>query len=181
MDIKKPLVAVTGAALLGIGGLVALPGAAMAAPVPAATASSHVYGVWPGQANGQPKDLKAGSPKGFYLWHSSKGWHLEVTHPGKSHVVFAGTISTDGALSYQRIKDEPRDVTKLGPHGHVLSFAFSNYGFLDGVHFETAKATKLVFHLTIDGHKAGVEAVEIGAKSLHPDKVPFTIDRTGIR
>jgi hypothetical protein len=26
-----------------------------------------------------------------------------------------------------------------------------------------------------------VEAVEIGAKSLHPDKVPFTIDRTGIR
>jgi hypothetical protein len=152
----------------------------MAAPAPA-TASAQVYGVWPAQADGQPAGLKVGAAKGFYLWHNKRGWHLEVTHPGKDHVVFAGTIATDGALSYQRVGDEPGDVTKLGPHNHVLSFVFNNHGYLDGVHFTTSKATKLTFNLTIDGHKADVKTVEIGAKALHPDKVPFTITRTGIR
>ena len=46
---------------------------------------------------------------------------------------------------------------------------------------QPAKAKKLTFHLMIDGHKAGVKTVEIGGKSLHPNKVPFTITRTGIR
>jgi hypothetical protein len=179
MDVKKPLVAVTGAALIGIGGLVALPGAASATPLTAAHAPAD--GVWPGQADGQPQGLKAGAAKGFYLWHSPKGWHLEVTHPGRDHVAFAGSIVTDGTLSFHRVGDEPGDVTKLGPHGHVLGFVFNNHGYLDGVRFTTSHATKLTFNLTIDGKNAQPATVAIGAKSLHPDKVPFTVTRTGIR
>jgi hypothetical protein len=49
------------------------------------------------------------------------------------------------------------------------------------VRFTTSHATKLTFTLTIDGRKAEPVTVKIGAKSLHPDKVPFTITRTGIR
>jgi hypothetical protein len=180
MDIKKPLVAVTGAALLGIGGLVALPGAASAAPV-AIFADAPAHGVWPGQATGEPAGLKAGAAEGYYLWHSAKGWHLEVTHPGRDHVTFSGSIVTDGALAFHRVGDEPGDTTKLGPHGHVLSFVFNNHGFLDGVHFTTSHATKLKFNLSIDGIQAAPAVVDIGAKSLHPDKVPFTVTRTGIR
>jgi hypothetical protein len=177
---KKPLVAVVSAALVGVGGLAALPATASAAPA-AVSAAPQVFGVWPGQANGRPTDLKAGAPKAFYLWHSKDGWRLEVTHPDKTHVVFAGSVTTDGALGFKRIGLEKSDVTKLGPHAHVLSFAFNNYGFLDGIRFWTKDATKLTFKLTIDGVKADVAQVEIGAKSLHPDKVPFTVTRTSIK
>ena len=49
-----------------------------------------------------------------------------------------------------RVGDEPGDVTKLGPHGHVLGFVFNNHGYLDGVRFTTSHATKLTFNLTIE-------------------------------
>jgi hypothetical protein len=179
MRMSKPLAAVATAGLVAVGGMAALPSLASAAPV--ATVSHTRYGVWPAQCNGVPTTLKAGAAKGFYLWHSKDGWRLEVTHPGNSRVVFTGEISTDGTLKYNRVGDEPGDLLHLGPHGHDLYFSFSNYGHLDGVHFTTSHATKLTFHLAIDGKHAVAKTVAIGSKGLHPTAVPFTVDRTGIR
>ena len=179
MYIKKPLAAAAGAAILGVGGLTALPALASAAPArPAVTAPAT--GIWPAQVAGRP-DLTAGSPTGYYLWHGPDGWRLEATHPGPDHVVFAGHITTDGALSYHRVGDERGDVTTLGPYDHVLSFAFNNYGHLDGLRFTVRDGSRLTFDLRVDGVRAGVASVDIGARSLHPDRVPFTVTRTNIR
>jgi hypothetical protein len=179
MRITNALVATAAAGLVGLGGIAALPAVAGASPAPA-RAAAPAYGVWPGQVDGQPSTLKAGAPTGYYVWHTSTGWHLEVTHPTKTDVVFSGTVTADGALKYQRVGLEKNDITRLGPKDHTLSFAFNNHGELDGVHFTTDKTTTLTFTLDIDGHKAGTAQVSLGAKALHPDRVPFSVDRTGI-
>jgi hypothetical protein len=180
MQTGKSVAALATAVLAGVGGLTALAGGASAAPV-ATAVRAPADGAWPAQVAGRPEGVKAGAPTGYYLWHNSDGWRLEVTHPGDSHVVFAGTISTDGLLSYQRVGDETGDLTRLGADHHVLGFAFNNYGRLDGVHFVADRATSITFSLTVDGRNAGVARVELGANNLHPDRVPFTVTRTSIR
>ena len=181
MRVLTPLVAAAGVVSIGLGTLAVMPGSASAAPAPAVHTVAPADGVWPAQAAGRPADLKAGSATGYYLWHGPDGWHLEVTHPGATRVVFAGSVATNGFISYQRVDDEAGDVTRLGPHQHVLGFAFSNHGRLDGVAFTAHRATELTVDLTIDGKTAGVANVNIGANGLHPDRVPFTISRTSIR
>jgi hypothetical protein len=180
MQTGKSLAALATAVLAGAGGLTALAGVASAAPA-AATVRAPADGAWPAQVAGRPADVKAGAPTGYYLWHSSDGWRLEVTHPGPSDVVFAGTIRTDGLLSYQRVGDEAGDLTRLGAGRHVLGFAFNNHGHLDGLHFVADRASSITFSLTVDGRNAGVARVDLGAKNLHPDRVPFTVTRTSIR
>jgi hypothetical protein len=187
MKLKRAVLAVTTASLFSVGAVLVLASTAQAAPVATSgvakpvTVSPAADGIWPAQVNGKPASLAAGAPLGYYIWHDNNGWHLEVTHPTHSHVTFSGWVSTDGTLRVQRVDDERNDVTKVGPDGHVLAFAFNNYGFIDGVHFETRGAQYLDFHLYVDGLPAHAVEVNIGGRSLHPEKVPFAIDRTAIR
>ena len=109
------------------------PSATAATPTAAnAPVSPAADGTWPAQANGTPTHLKAGAALGYYIWHDNRGWHMEVTHPGRNHVVFSGWVSTNGTLAVQRVDDERNDLTRVGPGHHELSFAFNNYGYLTG-------------------------------------------------
>ena len=184
LNLKKAGAALAATGLLSVGGWSALPAIADAATSPAASQaaiSAAADGTWPSQVNGQPSLLKAGAALGYYLWHDNNGWHLEVTHSSHNHVVFSGWVSTNGTLTFQRVDDERNDVTRIGPGRHEVSFAFNNYGYLDGIHFETHGAQELTFHLYINGAPAGPARVFIGRADRHPEHVPFQINRTSIR
>jgi hypothetical protein len=183
LDWKRTSLAVTTAGLLGVGAWAGLAPAAGATTVPAVTAvaSPAADGMWPAQVNGHPAQLRIGAEIGYYIWHDNGGWHMEVTHPGRYHAVFSGWVTTDGTLRVQRVDDERNDLTRVGPHRHQLSFVFNNYGYLDGVHFETHGAQELTFHLYLDGVPVGAEHVFIGHADMHPTHVPFAIDRTAIK
>lgn len=189
MKLAKSLLAAVAAGSLGVGVWAALPASAAsrptlasATPAPVATAAPAKCETeqWPDRATGQPAGLKAGAPAGFYLWHNDEGWHLEVTHATHDHAVFSGWLSTNGSIEYQRVDDEHNDFVKEGRGQHALSFAFNNYGFLDGVHFGTHCADRIEFHLFIDGRPAGVEQISVGHSSVHPKANPFTIDRQDV-
>jgi hypothetical protein len=182
-NLKRTSLAFTTAGLLGLGAWAGLAPAASAATPAAVNApvSPAADGTWPAQANGTPTHLKVGASLGYYIWHDNRGWHMEVTHPGHTHVVFSGWVSTNGTVAVQRVDDERNDLTRVGPGHHELSFAFNNYGYIDGVHFETHGAQELTFHLSVDGRPVGATSVFIGHANLHPTHVPFEISRTAIR
>lgn len=54
-------------------------------------------GVWPTEAAGQPKSLKAKPDKGYYVWYDAFGWHLRVVDPQGSK--FQGVIESSGSIS----------------------------------------------------------------------------------
>jgi len=194
MQLAKSLIAVVAAGSLGAGAWAALPASAaprptlasapvaasVPAPAPAPAPAKCEIEQWPDRATGQPAGLKAGAATGFYLWHNDEGWHLEVTHPTHDHAVFSGWLSTNGSIEYQRVDDERSDFVKEGRGQHVLSFAFNNYGFLDGAHFGTRCADRIEFHLFVNGRPAAVEQVVVGHESVHPKAMPFTIDRQDV-
>jgi hypothetical protein len=195
MKLVKPLLAAVAAGALGVGVWATLPAgassqpavhldataAAATAPSPAASSGARCEtGEWPDAATGQPAGFQAGATRGYYLWHNAAGWHLEVTHASHEHMVFSGWFSTNGTVAVQRVDDEHNDLVKEGPGDHVVTFALNNYGGVDGVHFETHCADWIQFHLSINGHPAGVEQVYVGHASIHPLAMPFTIDRGGV-
>ena len=184
IKLKRAAAGLAATGLLTAGAWGGLAGAAQAA-TPSGSAHAALApaadGTWPAQVNGTPSQLKAGAPLGYYVWHDNDGWHVEVTHPTHDNVVFSGWISTDGTLSVQRVDDERNDITRVGPGHHEVSFAFNNYGYLDGMHFETHGAQELTFHFYVDGGPLGPNRVFIGRADLHPEHVPFEINRTAIR
>jgi hypothetical protein len=183
MNLKKAGVGLAASGLLSVGAWSGLAGVAQAATTPGASpaVSPAADGAWPAQVNGRPSQLKAGAALGYYVWHDNNAWHLEVTHPNHNHIVFSGWVSTNGTLSVQRVDDERNDVTRVGPGRREVSFAFNNYGYLDGIHFETRGAQELTFHLYVNGAPIGPTRAFIGRADLHPLHVPFQVDRTSIR
>jgi hypothetical protein len=156
-----------------------------ASAAPAAPDCHGVYdGEWPDVFNGRPANLDAGGTGGVYLWHDNDGWHLRVTHNGHDEALFAGTISTPGEITYQRVQDEKADKTSVGPFGHVLAFRFTNYGYMDGVDFQTTCAPRITFDLeagTDEGHlhQIGTERIFVGHADSNPTSNPFTAQRAG--
>jgi hypothetical protein len=197
MKLARFLAATAVAGVIGVGGYAALPSAGAgqsSSPAPPAAAqllstsaaapttppAACETDEWPDQGTGQPAGVHAGAPLGFFMWHNDAGWHLEVTHATHDHVVFSGWITTNGTLSAQRVDDEHNDIVRVGPHDHTLAFSFNNYGSIDGVHFETSCADRLVVHLFVEGRPATVEQIAVGHDSIHPLAVPFTISRSGM-
>ena len=196
MKLAKPLVAAVAATALGVGLWSTLPAgastrptvqldaatvAAPPTPTPTPTPTTGCEtGEWPDAATGQPAGFHAGAALGYYLWHNADGWHLEATHPTRDHVVFSGWFSTNGTVEFRRVDDERNDLVREGRGDHAVSFAFNNYGGVDGMHFETHCADWLQFHLFVNGRAAGVEQVYVGHAPIHPMAMPFTIDRSGV-
>lgn len=157
---------------------VAAAGASLAAAAPANAAT--VDGThWSGAVQGTPTSLHAGAASGDYLWHDSHGFHLRVTHPGSGRVVYTGVIHANEPMHFTRDRLEKGDVVALSKDRKTLSFAFGDYGHIDGVNFTTDHATKITvsrLHIGDDGQNAS--EVYLGAGSAHPSSIPFTITRT---
>ena len=71
------------------------------------TACSETH--WPRSVQGMPTTLKAGARAGDYIWHNSTGWHLRVTHPGTTKVIFSGRIVSTKPITFTPYRLEPGD------------------------------------------------------------------------
>lgn len=186
MTWKKTVLATIVAGSMAVGVYAALPASAASRPTvspkPTTAAPNACEGreEWPDAANGRPIGLDQHDQGGVYLWHADDGWHLVVTHRGNDRMEFAGSITTDGTIGAQRVFDERDDHVTVGPRDHVAAFRFANYGYLDGMNFETHCADTLNVRLRINGHEVRPEQVFIGRNKTNPTTVPFTIERDGI-
>ena len=70
--------------------------------VPAATFAATPAcdaGPWPASTQGAPATYKSGGRAGDYIWHTSTGWHLRVTHVTTSSWSFTGKIVADAPMT----------------------------------------------------------------------------------
>lgn len=161
------------------GGVAAAPAsAATTTPAPAAaTCTPSRVDHWPAYTQGRPHGLDAGDRGGVYLWHDTSGWHLRVTHRTDHVRVYTGTIATKGEIRFQRVADERADKAWVSADHHTLRFAFTNFGRIDGVDFQTACAPSLAMSFRGDGHELAPNRVNIGFFDRHPATVPFVVSR----
>ena len=186
MNARKLTTRSAGVALagtIGAAGLLALaaPGgiASAATPGPSAAAAKCDAGAWASRIQGDPKNLKAGSHSGDYLYHDTHGMHLRVTQGSHSRTVYTGVVSSSAAMRIDPVKLEKGDSLKLSADHESFTFVFSNYGHLDGVNFHTDCASSItVSHLNKGSKTLPKDEVYLGAKKAHPSNIPFTVHRT---
>jgi hypothetical protein len=71
---------------------------------------------------------------------------------------------------------------KLSGNHRTLTFAFADYGRIDGVNFHTDCAASLrVDRLHVGKANLTRDRVYLGAKRTHPSAVPFTVHRRPVR
>jgi hypothetical protein len=141
-----------------------------------ASTTACTGGSWPWSVQGAPA-FHAGSPAGDYLWHSSTGWHLRVTHVGTSPVVFSGTIRANRPLHVTGYRLEAEDSFTVSADGLSLTYRFRNHGGLDGLDFTTACATRLGVSGRLNGTLLPVRRIWLGHAGRHPLQNPFVILR----
>jgi hypothetical protein len=170
--------------VLGLGSIAAAivaPTATLAASTPSTgtitTAATCDEGRWPISAQGQPLGFHAGARAGDYIWHSSAGWHVRVTHAGSARVVFTGTVVSNTPLTVSGYKLEPGDTFSLSADKLTLTYHLVNHGFIDGLDFRTACATHLKFKGSMAGVKLPIGRLWIGRAGHHPLQNPFVILR----
>jgi hypothetical protein len=143
----------------------------------AATAATCDEGRWPASVAGRPMSLKAGARTGDYIWHTSAGWHLRVTHPGRAGVIFSGRIVSNAALRVVPFKLESGDKFVLSADKKTLTYRFVNHGRIDGLDFTTACATRLMFRGSVAGTRLRPGRIWIGHAGRHPLQNPFVVLR----
>jgi hypothetical protein len=176
---RTKLATVAAAAALSSAGLALFADAASAAPAPSAKAAACDRAPWEAKVQGAPSGFGAGSPSGDYLWHSTTGFHLRVTH-GKTHDqrVYSGTITSSAKMRVDPVKLEKGDTVKLSANHRTLVFVFANHGYIDGVNFHTDCAARLaVSRLHVGSHNLPAKQVYLGHTKAHPAHVPFTVKR----
>lgn len=171
--------------LVGLSAVVALaaaPAGVAAATVTAptaATATACTDGVWPFAVQGQPTLFKAGASAGDYLWHDASGWHVRVTHPGDSPVIFSGTIVASSPLDATPVKLEKNDTVTVGSDHRTITYRLVDYGAIDGFDFTTSCASHIVFAGRMDGVRLPPRRIWVGHADRHPLENPFVIRRIG--
>lgn len=136
---------------------------------------------WPGYVQGRPDGFDA-HDDGAYMWHSSGGWSVRVSHPvlpGKANrVVFTGAITSRGQIGHvTRVRNEKNDMVKVVNNGHTLEFRFVNFGGVDGVDFRTTCTPGLAVGLRVDKSALPTRFIHLGDKKVHPGSNPFGIRR----
>ena len=154
---------------------VALPATAYADDV--APSPTSACGALPSSVEGRPAHLHVRGATGDYLWHDDSGWHLRVTHPTKTRMVFRGVITASSPMTFQRVRDERQDQVTLADGGKTLVFRFVNHGGIDGVDFTDSCASTMKLALALNGHRLGRNHIYIGAHSARPAHDPFVISR----
>ena len=173
------------ASLLVLSGLTAAlvgPAATFGASPDAATATTATTTTttcsethWPASVQGVPSTLKAGARAGDYLWHSSTGWHLRVTHPGTAKVVFTGRIVSSAPMTFTPWRLEKGDTITLSADKKTLTYKFNNYGRIDGIDFKTACAQRLTISAAINGRKLSPSRIWLGHYGRHPLENRFVV------
>jgi len=143
-----------------------------------AEASSCTSGSWPADVQGRPANLHTLGDEGLYVWRTSDGWQLAVTHPDTSKVTFTGTVRTDGQLYGTARRTEHSDHVYFAEDAGGVRYRFTNFGGLDGISFRTRCSNRLSFDGKIDGVELTAQQVFIGADGHHPGGVPFVIKRS---
>jgi hypothetical protein len=169
----------TAATTLALGALgFAAPATAAASTTPSPAAAACDKTAWEAKVQGAPHGFGAGSPSGDYLWHSSTGFHLRVTHAHHDTRVYSGVITSSAPLRMERVKLEKGDVAKLSANHRTITFVFANHGYIDGVNFHTDCASALtVSRLHVGNRNLSRGQVYLGATKAHPAHVPFTVHR----
>jgi hypothetical protein len=170
-------------AVVGAGVAVALAAgpavAAEAAPNTGTTDQGCDAGAWPATAQGRPTSLRAGSPTFGFAWHEGDGWRLLVTHDSTQRKVFLGHVRADAAIAFREVRDEHRDIVRMDGDHKGFTFSFTNYGHIDGVHFRTDCATRLVISLSAKGEPVPTRRIVLGHDNTHPTSNPIVLTRPG--
>jgi hypothetical protein len=182
---RSPLRTAAGlTAAVGVLGLAALaaPASASAAPAaPSATAAACDRTAWEAPVQGVPHDFTAGVRGGDYLWHDAAGFHLRVTHKGDHRAVYTGVVTASAPMRIDPVRLEKGDVMTLSGNHRTLTFAFADYGRIDGVDFHTDCAASLrVDRLHVGNANLTRDRVYLGARKTHPSAVPFTVHRRAV-
>jgi len=147
------------------------------AATPAPTPATCDKTPWEAKVQGTPH-VVSGDPAGVYLWHNSTGFHLAVTHASSDRQVYRGVLTASAPMKIDPVRLEGRDTVALSANHRVLTFAFYNFGHIDGVNFHTYCASTLaVSHLTRGTSNIGPSHVYLGGHELHPSAVPFIVHR----
>src|SRR5262249_33922149 len=136
---------------------------------------------------GFPKKVGGGGNGVVRVWYEDGTWHLRTStddSQGKKDklIVFTGTVVCEDKMSVEGKKLEKgkgKTADTLTPHkdGKGFDFRFATYNATDEAAFkiEGSKAKTVKFTINIDGEKAAVGRVYIGADGDHPDKHEFTL------
>ena len=158
-------------AVSAVGAGLIVPAATFATEPTTACPDTH----WPASVQGRPKNLHVGSRGGDYVWHDRNGWHLRVTHHGKRKVVFTGTIVSTAPMRVKAVKLEKHDTFTLSADKLTLTYAFKNYGKIDGLDIRTACAQQLDISGTMAGTPLPVSRIWLGKRHVHPLSNPFVV------
>lgn len=170
-------IGMVGAALVATS-LVALGQAAVATTAKPACTVQKDDGHWPGFVQGRPAGIDPKTTNATYMWHDSNGWHIRVTHHRTNLRTFSGQITTGGTFTgVKPVHLEKNDSFSVSGDKHVISFAFKNYGFIDGLNFYTRCAPSITFSFQSDGKPSPPHNIVIGRNSTRPQMNPFIISR----
>ena len=147
--------------------------------IPAATfaATTCEAGPWPASVQGVPATYHSGARAGDYIWHSSTGWHIRVTHVSSAKFVFSGKIVANAPMAVAPVRLEKGDVFVLSADKMTLTYRFANYGHVDGLDFRTSCATRLWFKGSMNGSLLPIGRIWIGRAGHHPLQNPFVVTR----
>lgn len=120
-----------------IGGLVGLATAGAAArpsrrrrvharPSGAGPAAACTDVHWPTAVQGRPVQFRAGAKVGDYIWHDATGWHVRVTHPGRSRLVFTGQLVSSAPMAFKPVALENGDVVTLSADRKTFTYRLVN-------------------------------------------------------
>jgi hypothetical protein len=148
--------------------------------IPAATFAASTpcdAGPWPASVQGVPATYTSGARAGDYIWHSSTGWHIRVTHVTTSKLTFSGKIIANAAMSVTPVRLEKGDVFALSADKKTVTYRFANYGNVDGLDIKTSCATRLWFRGSMSGSLLPVGRIWIGRAGHHQLQNPFVVTR----
>ena len=148
--------------------------------IPAATFAATTTcdaGPWPASVQGVPLAYHSGARAGDYVWHSSTGWHIRVTHISSAKLTFTGRIVANAAMTVTPVRLEKGDVWALSADKKTVTYRFANYGNADGLDIKTACATRLAFKGSMSGSLLPIGRISIGRAGHHPLQNPFAVTR----
>jgi hypothetical protein len=146
-----------------------------------------VFAADPPNPIGFPKKVGGGGEGVVRVWYEDGTWHLRTSTEDSQAkkdklIVFTGTVVCDGKMTIEEKKLEKgkgktSDTLTRHKDDKGFDFRFATHGATDEAAFkvEGAKAKTLKFTINIDGEKAAVGRIYIGADGEHPDKHEFTL------
>ncbi len=116
-------------------------------------------------------------PAGYWIWHDSAGWHLRVTHTGKTRLDFTGVVRTTNPATSHRVLAESRDRLVRSADRRTTSFRLTNYGGVDGFDLKAGCSATVSFALFAGGRPVAPAAIHLGDDDAHPASSRFSVTR----